>query len=398
MILRRPAAFAALFALLLTACHGDSTASAAGNARGGRHSKKAGAVFPVEVERAQERQVTYAVHAAGSLMAMDNVQVTARVAGVVEKIRFMEGSHVEKGAVLAEIEPERFRLAVASARASFDKAKAAASEAKAAYQRRDKLTRRSPGLVSAEELEQYAGRYRTAQAEEALAKAALDLAELNLRDAYVRAPMAGVMETRSVQTGRYVQPGTALATMIRREPLLLETFVAPEEAARLSADMTANFEADGKAGLTARIRHIGQAASETSRRVRVVAEVKGAGKTRRPGEFVKVTIPLTASQPSIVIPLRAVRPSERGFLAYVASDEGIAHERVLKLGLRTEDGMVEILDGIRPGDDVVVRGAEALFEGARLRMERAGESQEKSPAGRAGEDAGSADPVRDSAS
>ena len=52
-------------------------------------------------------------------------------------------------------------------------------------------------------------------------QAALAQAELNLRDAYVRAPVAGIIETRTVQTGQYVQPGTVLATLVRRDPLLL---------------------------------------------------------------------------------------------------------------------------------------------------------------------------------
>ncbi len=57
-----------------------------------------------------------------------------------------------------------------------------------------------------------------------------------------------------------------------------------------------------------------------------------------------------------------MRPSERGFLAYVVEDDK-AHERVLELGLRTADGMVEVREGLKPGERLVVRGAEALKDG-----------------------------------
>jgi membrane fusion protein, multidrug efflux system len=64
-----------------------------------------------------------------------------------------------------------------------------------------------------------------------------------------------------------------------------------------------------------------------------------------------------------VIPQTAVRPSERGFLAYVVRG-GVAQERVLTLGMRTVDGRVEVTSGVEPGEILVVRGAEALRDGA----------------------------------
>jgi hypothetical protein len=68
-----------------------------------------------------------------------------------------------------------------------------------------------------------------------------------------------------------------------------------------------------------------------------------------------------------VIPQTAVRPSERGFLAYVVQGD-VAHERVLKLGLRTSDGLVEVREGLAPAESLVVRGAEALADGAKVRV------------------------------
>jgi multidrug efflux system membrane fusion protein len=68
-----------------------------------------------------------------------------------------------------------------------------------------------------------------------------------------------------------------------------------------------------------------------------------------------------------VIPQTAVRPSERGFLAYVVEGD-VAKSRVLTLGLRTANGQVEVRGGLRPGELLVVRGAEALYEGAPVRV------------------------------
>jgi multidrug efflux system membrane fusion protein len=65
-----------------------------------------------------------------------------------------------------------------------------------------------------------------------------------------------------------------------------------------------------------------------------------------------------------------VRPSERGFLGYVVEGD-TARERILTLGLRTPDGRVEIKDGVKPGERIVVRGGEALKDGATVRVEAA---------------------------
>jgi hypothetical protein len=87
----------------------------------------------------------------------------------------------------------------------------------------------------------------------------------------------------------------------------------------------------------------------------------------RPGAFARVTIPVGSSRLAPVIPQTAIRPSEKGFLAYTVVD-GVASQRVLTLGMRTADGQVEVKDGIRAGEMLVVRGAEALRDGAKVKV------------------------------
>ena len=176
----------------------------------------------------------------GSVEAFENVQMTARVAGVVEKVLFSEGAQVRAGQVLVEIEPQRYNLAVEAAQAAFEKATAARADAEAALKRRETVVRQNPGLITAEELETWRTKVRVAIADGAQAAAALDQAKLNLHDAYVRTPVGGVIQTRTVQTGQYVQPGTILASLLRRDPLLLR-FQVPEQDAVASANRIEGF-------------------------------------------------------------------------------------------------------------------------------------------------------------
>ncbi|MGH9464619.1 MAG: efflux RND transporter periplasmic adaptor subunit, partial [Thermoanaerobaculia bacterium] len=335
--------------------------------------------FPVEVESVEARPVEYAVQAVGSVEAFERVEATARVAGVVEHVRFQEGDRVDPSRVLAEIEPERYRLSAESARATLAQADAEQQEARAGYERRLAVNEKNPDLVRAEEVDAWRTRWAAASAGVEQAKAALALSELNLRDAYVRAPVAGVIETRSAQTGQYVQPGTVLATLVQREPLLLRFGVPEGEAAPLAAGLPLRFTVRaGERAYAATITHVAAAAAEGSRMVQVTARVDDPARGElRPGAFAEVEVPVGSASAAPVIPQTAIRPSERGLLAFVVA-EGRAVERVLTLGLRTADGRVEVRAGLEPGERLVVRGAEALRDGARVRI--AGEPETAPPA------------------
>jgi RND family efflux transporter MFP subunit len=354
--------------LLLVAClaaFGCSKSSAKPDPKKGPGGRGP-ASFPVEVMAAEARQVEYSVSAVGSVDAFEQVQVTARVAGAVEAVRFAEGDVVKKGAPLIEIEVQRYNLAVRSAQASVERARAARMDAESILSRREKGA--AEGIATQEDLQTARTKVATATADVATAESALSLAQLNLRDAYVRAPIDGTIQTRTVTTGQYVQPGTVLATLVKRDPLLLRFQVPEHESAELKPKMVARFKVRGlDRELTAEISSVAQSADMTTRMVQVVGQVSAPPPELRPGAFAEVTVPIGAKRDAPVIPQTAVRPSERGFLSFVIQD-GKAQERVLELGLRTTDGLVEVKKGVVPGDAVVVRGAEALSDGVSVRI------------------------------
>ncbi|WP_437807225.1 efflux RND transporter periplasmic adaptor subunit [Sorangium sp. So ce1078] len=357
----------------------------------GRRPGKQGMSFPVEVAPVAAERVEYAVPAVGSVEAFEQVQLTARVAGVVEAVRFMEGDEVKAGQVLVEIDPARYNLAVRAARATLDRMTATQAEAASGLERRE--AEGAEGVFSKEDVASWRSRAATTAAQVAEAKIAVDQALLNLRDAYVRAPIQGKIQTRTVQTGQHVAVGTVLATLLRRDPLLLRFQIPAADAARVRPGMEARFTVKGDArAYTAKLTHVADAADPATRMVAVTGEVQGEGKDLlRPGTFAEVTVPVGASGEAPVIPQTAVRPSERGFLAYVV-DGTTARERVLSLGLRTADGRVEVKSGLSAGERLVVRGAEALRDGSQVRVAPPGTMPEGQAAGHAREGAGAGAP------
>ncbi len=367
----------ALFALALSCKqkpNADSTGGGGGGGRKGRGGGGGGAgdrvEYAVEVTSIVFEKADLVIEAPGTIEAFERVQVTARVAGVVGKVAFAEGQEVKLNAPLIAIDPERYQLAVNRARATYNKAEASLAEAKSGLERREKASAQNPGLIPEEELDTYRTRVRTAQAESASQHEALKTAELNLRDAYVRAPLAGVIQTRTVETGQYVNPGAILATLLRADPLLLRFPVTSLEATRVKPAMSTEFTLrDSKQTFQAKITLVAAAADAKSRLVQVTAEVDATSNRHflRPGIYVDVKMSTGNTREAPIVPRAAIRPSERGFLAYVVKD-GIAQERELELGMNTSDGRVEVRKGLAAGDQLVVRGGEPLAQGSRVRV------------------------------
>ncbi|MDQ1351912.1 MAG: rane fusion protein multidrug efflux system [Acidobacteriota bacterium] len=362
-----------------TGCSKDP-AESLGRKPGGAGGGRMAITFPVETVTVKNQSVTYSIYAVGSVEAFEMVMVTARVSGVVDKVLFSEGTLVQAGRELVEIEPERYRLAVESAKAAWEKAKAARADAEAGLKRRQQVVEKNPGLIPGEELETWSTRVRTAMAEVALTQAQLNQAELNLHDALVRAPVAGVVQTRTVQTGQYVQPGVVLATMIRRDPLLLRFKVPEQDAGRLKPGLKALFTIkNDKTEYTSTIAYVAASADENTRMAAVTAAIDDENRDRlRPGAFAEIHIPVGSVQDVPVIPQLAIRPGERGFISYVV-ENGTAKERILTLGMRTADGQVEIRDGLKACEALVIRGAEALQDNVAVRVTRADGAEVSQP-------------------
>jgi RND family efflux transporter MFP subunit len=358
-----------LIAALVAApgCKKEEAAQAAAG-RKGRGGK--GIEFPVETMVVESSLMDYVVNAPGVIEAFERVQVTARVAGVVDKISFTEGGDVKKDQVLAVIDSRRYALAVSQAKASVEKAEATEADVEKSLARRKAASESNPGLIPGEEIEGYITKGRTARADVNQNRELLKAAQVNLTDSFVRAPIGGVIQSRTVETGQYVQAGTVLATLLQRDPLLLRFQVTTQDAARLKPTLPVTFTLrESTRVYDAKITLVAAAADPKSHLVSVTAEVDDREHKFwvRPGAFAEVKILVGAARAVPLIPQIAVRPSERGFLVYVV-ENGIAKEKILKLGMHSEDGRVEVKDGLSAGETLVLRGAEPLSDGAKVRV------------------------------
>jgi multidrug efflux system membrane fusion protein len=362
-------AFSIAAIVLLGAALGCSKASSDSGLKKGKGVNKL--EYPVQVAPLELRQVSYSVMAPGSIEAFQQVQITARVTGAVDKVNFVEGQEVKQGDLLVAIEPDRYQVAVDQAKAAIDRAVATEKASEAELTRRQQAVAQHPGLVAGEEVEQYATNVATGKADIAAAQQALRVAQLNLRDSYVRAPIKGVIQSRSVQAGQYLQAGAVLGTLLQRDPLLLRFGVTEQDAPRLQKGMVANmFLRESTRTYAAKIMLVADSADPTTRLVPVTAEVDDTAHKYwlRPGAFCEVSVPIGDAKQAIVVPSISVQPTATGNIVYTVDDKNIAHQRVVQLGMYTPDGGVEITQGLAAGEVLVVEGFEALSEGAPVKI------------------------------
>jgi membrane fusion protein, multidrug efflux system len=327
--------------------------------------------YPVQVAPLDLREVRYNVMAPGSIEAFQQVQITARVSGAVDRVAFAEGAAVKQGDVLVVIESDRYQVAVDQAKAALDKSQANERAAEAQLARRQGAVVDHPGLVAGEEIAQYQTAVETSKADVEAAAQAQRVAQLNLRDAFIRAPFAGVVQSRTVQTGQYLQPGAVLATLLQRDPLILRFPVSEQDAPRVKPGMMANITLRESARTyQAKIMLVADAADVTTRLVPVTAQIDDTEHKYwlRPGAFCEVNVPIGDARAAIVVPTISVQPTEQGNVVYVVDDKNVAHVRSIQLGMHTPEGGVEVTSGLKAGELLVVRGFEPLTENAPVKI------------------------------
>jgi multidrug efflux system membrane fusion protein len=352
---------------------GENRQQPAGNRPGGGRTR----TIQVRTALAETRNVTYRVTALGSLEAEEIVQVTAEVEGAVTEVRFHEGDRVTRDTVLVLVDPERHRLEVARAEAAHLRAQSDLRRAQEELSRRERLA--NAELLAMDEVNRYRAASESLEADVAAAKAALDIALQNQRRSEVRAPHSGVINTRTIETGAYVRAGTVLATIVDVSRLRLRFKISEGESLRVAEGQNVSFRVAplGPRDFVGQVYHVGEVADPATRQVEVLAWVRNPGELK-PGFFAEVSFDAGIRENAVVIPEGAIKASENGFVAFIVAD-GKAQRRPIGIGLKTEDGLVEVLSGLSGDETVVVEGSDLLADGVAV-QDADGENPEAPPA------------------
>lgn len=311
------------------------------------------------------------------VQAFRTAEVRARVDGIIERRLFDEGSFVGAGKSLFQIDPRQMRAASNAANASLARAQASATNARQVVNRYQPLL--ADQAISRQEYEAAIAAQRTAEADVQSARAQLDSARLNLGYASVTAPISGRVGRAQVTEGALVSAGQGtLLTTIEQIDRVYVNF------SQSSADLMAlrNDIGSGKLNLpqlervevqlvledgrvhpvVGHLDFLDLSISEATGTAALRAEFPNPGNILLPGQFVRARI-LAGSRPDGVrIPQRAVKMAADGASVMVLDAKNNASARPVKVG-ELSNGQWSILEGLKPGDRVVVDGAQKIQPG-----------------------------------
>lgn len=360
-------AAALAMAALLAAC-GDKPQAGAGGAG------QAPPPAEVGVITVQPQSVPLVTELPGRLEASRVAQVRARVAGVVQKRTFTEGSDVKAGQLLFQIDPSTFQAQYDSARATQGKAEANLAQASALVERYQPL--QAAKAISPQEFLNAQVAQRQAQADVAAARAAVQTAGINLGYASVTAPISGRIGRALVTEGALVGQGeaTPLALIQQVNPLYVNFTQSANDALQLRRALQSGKLDQAGAGaavvrvvlddgteypLPGRLLFSDLTVDPTSGQVSLRAELPNPQGTLLPGLYVRVRLEQAQVNGGVLLPQQSVTRSSQGDMVMVVDAQGQVAPRPVKLGGAQGNQWV-VLEGLKTGEKVMVDGFQKL--------------------------------------
>lgn len=323
---------------------GDAVAST--GARSAIGNAVAVIALPVKAER-----LTSQINALGTARANEAVEITSKASNIVTVIRFEDGQRVQRGQVLLELD---------SVQARADLAAAEAASAESASQ-----VKRSRELIATKVISD--AQFDTLEATMKANEARVASARSRVEDTIIRAPFSGRVGLRRVSVGSLVNPGTIITTLddisvIKVDFSVPENFLSGLREGLTVAATAAAFPGREFAG---KVSGVDSRIDPVSRSVTVRANVPNADLSLKPGMFLNVTLSRDSHE-ALVVPEAALVPEQSRQFLFVVED-GRAVRREVRIG-RRQPGRVEIVDGLRIGEVVIVEGTQKVREGGSVRI------------------------------
>ena len=300
-----------------------------------------------------------------TLKSLSSTTIQPQIDGQITQILVKSGDRVAKGMPLVQIDPRRQQAAVSSQEAG-----QAAKEANVAYARQQQERTSqlyAAGAISKQELEQAQTALRTAEADLQALQAQVQQQQVQLRYYSVTAPTAGIVGDVPVRVGMQVSPQTLLTTIDANDTLEVQVAVPVERAGDLKSGLPLrilNSDAQQTLAMTT-VSFIASHVDEATQSILVKAAVRNPSGALRSSQFVRARI-VWRTVDGLVVPVTAVSRVSGQFFVFVgetADGKLVAHQRAVTVGQIVGDDY-PVLDGLKPGERVVVSGAQKLVDGA----------------------------------
>jgi RND family efflux transporter MFP subunit len=325
-----------VISVLLNACSGEKSEK--------KPSEEPVYRVPVEVVMLETRSISNTYNTTAVLEARAESNVTNSVTGMIEKILVEEGMLVDKGDVLAEIDPENYLLELERTTIDLESAIAEFNRSKPVNGRQ---------LVAVKDFEQLEFAVKTRRNQQ-------KVAQINVRDTKVRAPISGIVAERMVKEGNMTaSPGSVMFRIVALDTLQGVVFLPESEINNVHIGQEAYLEFPSTSqAVPASVALIAPVIDTNSGTFKVTLNVENKDYRLKPGMFARVSLTLDERENAQLVPLKAVLVADSETSLYVVDDN-----KAKKISVETgyeQDGFVEILTPLNADTPIITVGQQSL--------------------------------------
>ncbi len=320
--------------------------------------------IPVKVQEAKSIPVSDTSEYVATLKSRDAAIIMPQVEGQITDIYVHSGDRVKRGTALMQIDPLKQVATVKSQ----EQAKAAAqANLEYAKQQYDRITQLSAaGVVAKQDLDQAKSAYDNARAQLSSLDAQVQEQEVQLHYYRVDAPADGIIGDVPVRVGDRVTTSTTLTTVDKPGSLEAYVYVPVERSARLKMNMPVQIiDSAGTVIADSKVSFMSPEVDNTTQTLLIKARISNHEDTLRHMQFTRARL-VWGTKQGPVIPILAVSRIGGQYFAFVAEDQNgkmVAHQKTLQVGEMIGNDYF-VIDGVKPGDKVIVSGTQFLIDGA----------------------------------
>ena len=306
---------------------------------------------PVEVESTTIGSISSNYSTTAVLEAKEEAFVVARASGIIEQIMVEEGDYVEKGQVLAKLEPERYQLNLRRAEADMQGIEKELAKINKVY---------SQKLVSVDVYDKITAQFESA-------KATLAIAKLDLKEATIVAPISGYIAERNAKVGNLTESfqRERMFHIVQQKQLYGIVYLPEKELSRVHKGQKASLKiiAMHDKVVHAFVERISPVIDSKTGTFKVTLRVPNEENRLMSGMFTQVSLNYDTRDNAVLVPRKALMAIDDKVNVFVINSEGLATKHAIKIGYQ-EGNLVEVLDGLNSNQKVVITGHQNLKDNA----------------------------------